>query len=261
VQTSPTVAASEELKRNRLLALLSRSERERLAPYCQAIEFWAGDTLYSEHDRLEFVYFPRSGLITSELTMADGREVALSAVGREGAICFAPEYSVSHLALKAVARLPGKAWRIPFSVWRDVVGHDPWRSLCTAYQALCLCETQQAAACHLLHDVESRLCRWLLHMHDRTAGNVILMTHAELSNLASIRRTMVTLFVGSLESAEIIANRRGAVEVSDRFALESAACECYGAMRRLHDAFDRRFADEPVDELPTAVAPLTDLSG
>jgi len=98
-------------------------------------------------------------------------------------------------------------------------------------------------------------------MHDRTAGDVIPMTHAELSNLASIRRTTVTLIVGSLESAGIIANRRGAVEVSDRFALESAACECYGAMRRLHDAFDRRFADEPVDELPTAVAPLTDLSG
>ena len=69
------------------------------------------------------------------------------------------------------------------------------------------------------------------------------------------------MIVGSLESAGIIANRRGAVEVSDRFALESAACECYGAMRRLHDAFDRRFADEPVDELPRAIAPLTDLSG
>src|SRR4051794_31005637 len=160
-------------------------------------------------------------MITNDLTMADGVEVALSPVGREGAICCAPEHHVSHPAVKAVARLPGKAWRLPFSVWRDLVARDPWRSLCIAYQALCLSETQQTAACHLLHDVESRLCRWLLHMHDRTVGDVIRMTHAELSNLASIRRTTVTLIVGSLESAGIIANRRRAVEVSDRFALEA----------------------------------------
>jgi hypothetical protein len=260
VQTNSTIAVSDELKRNRLLALLSRSEREHLVPYCQPLEFWAGDILRSEHDRLEFVYFPWSGLITNDLTMADGVAVALTAVGCEGAICCAPEHHVSHFALKAVARLPGKAWRVPFSIWRDLVARDPWRSLCTAYQALCLAETQQAAACHLLHDVESRLCRWLLHMHDRAAGDVIPMTHAELSSLASIRRTTVTLIVGSLESAGIIANRRGAIEVSDRFALESAACECYGAMRRLHDAFERWFAADAVDELPTAIAPLTDLS-
>jgi len=29
----------------------------------------------------------------------------------------------------------------------------------------------------------------------------------------------------------------------------------------LHDAFDRQFAADPVDDLPTAVSPVTDLSG
>ena len=237
---------SEDLKRNRLLACLSAGERQRLAEHGLRIELRGGQILHEE--LFHHAYFPTSGMISSEIMMPDGLPVPMIAAGREGGIGCAVEQPWNHVPVRSVVRLAGEAWRVPSSVWQNLTAQGQPRALREAYHDLCLAETQQTAACHLLHDVESRLCRWLLHIHDRMRGDVIPMTHAELADLASIRRTTVTLIVGSLEAADIIANRRGAIEVSDRFALEAAACECYSAIRQLHDAFDRRFAIEPASE-------------
>jgi len=71
------------------------------------------------------------------------------------------------------------------------------------------------------------------------------MTHADLASLAGTRRTTVTLSTGALHTAGIVDTRRGRVEVTDRFALEASACECYGAIRKRRMEFEQRFACEP----------------
>jgi hypothetical protein len=67
------------------------------------------------------------------------------------------------------------------------------------------------------------------------------MTHSEIAKLTTIRRTTITLISGGLEAAEIIQNRRGALEIVDRHALEAAACACYHAICRLRADFEQRF--------------------
>jgi CRP-like cAMP-binding protein len=207
----------------------------------ELISFHTGDVLRSEHCNAEYAYFPCSGMLSNDLTMPDGEAVSMTAIGNEGATCCSVDETCSHFPSKSVARLPGQAWRIPVTAWRELTAQGRARELHDGYIALCLAETQQAAACHLLHDIESRLCRWLLQAHDRADGDIIRMTHAEIGSLTSIRRTSVTLIIGALQSAGIVENQRGLVRVTDRFALEMASCECYGIVGRLRRAFEQRF--------------------
>ncbi|MCI0754987.1 helix-turn-helix domain-containing protein [Roseomonas vastitatis] len=61
------------------------------------------------------------------------------------------------------------------------------------------------------------------------------MTHEFLSMMLGIRRAGVTVAAGLLQKAGFIRYERGRVEVTDRPGLESAACECYGIVRRDQD--------------------------
>jgi len=91
---------------------------------------------------------------------------------------------------------------------------------------------QHVAACNALHAVETRMARWLLHIHDRIDGNKIPLTQEALSQLLGVQRTTVTLAVRKLRaSGAVRSDRRGVVEI-DRPRLEEATCECYEVMRR-----------------------------
>jgi hypothetical protein len=90
---------------------------------------------------------------------------------------------------------------------------------------------QHVAACNALHDVEARMARWLLHIHDRINGNAIPLTQEALSQLLGVRRTTATLVVQKFRaSGAVRSDRRGLIEI-DRTRLEEAACECYEVMR------------------------------
>jgi DNA-binding transcriptional MocR family regulator len=94
---------------------------------------------------------------------------------------------------------------------------------------------QHIAACNGLHPVEARLARWLLHLHDRTEGNILSLTQETLSQLLGVRRTTVTLEVAKLRAlGAISSDRRGLIEI-DRGRLEQVSCECYDVMRRQTD--------------------------
>jgi CRP-like cAMP-binding protein len=236
-------AMRADLSSNRLLALLTASDRERLATHLTPCRLEPGTILQREDTAIEHIYFPAAGVISSALLMPHGTEVVSALIGNEGAAYGEIEPARGRSFSRATVRLAGAAWRVPFAAWRQLIADGP-REVFAGYHAFRLFESQQNAACNLLHDVESRLCRWILHLHDRVARSLVPMTHAELAALTGIRRTTVTLIAGGLESAGIIDNRRGTIEVIDRFALEATACECYGAISARQAAFEQQFTDE-----------------
>jgi CRP-like cAMP-binding protein len=91
-------------------------------------------------------------------------------------------------------------------------------------------QVTQIAACNRLHEVNERLARWLLMSADRIASNSVPLTHELLAQMLGTRRSSVTVAVGMLQKAGLIAHSRGDVKIIDRQKLEEAACECYGIM-------------------------------
>lgn len=86
----------------------------------------------------------------------------------------------------------------------------------------------QSVVANLGHSVERRLARWLTMLDDRTAGDVLSVTHDQLAQLLNVRRATVTDLLHILEGEHLIRSTRGRVQVRDRAALEARAGQSYG---------------------------------
>jgi hypothetical protein len=86
----------------------------------------------------------------------------------------------------------------------------------------------QSAGCNALHPLAERCARWLLQTQDRVGRDTFLLTHEYLGYMLGVRRPGVTVALGVLQRAGLIAYHRGAITVEDRDGLALAACECYG---------------------------------
>ena len=66
---------------------------------------------------------------------------------------------------------------------------------------------------------------------DRTAKDVVELTHQFLATMVGVHRATVTEALGGLAAAGLVRNGRGRIDILDRAGLEAQACECYGAVR------------------------------
>jgi CRP-like cAMP-binding protein len=111
------------------------------------------------------------------------------------------------------------------------------QDLIVRYNDIQMAQVQQAVACNALHDVEARLCRWLLEARDLVGDDTLPLTQEFLAETLSVRRTTITLVAQMLQSAGYIHYRRGVLHIRDVAALEGAACQCYRVGRWLTDRF------------------------
>jgi CRP-like cAMP-binding protein len=96
-----------------------------------------------------------------------------------------------------------------------------------------LAQAQQSAACNAAHDVEERLCRWILRTRDVVGGDNLDLTQEFISQMLGIRRTSVTLAARHLQAIGLIKYRRGRIQILDADGLIEASCECYEAVKKL----------------------------
>jgi CRP-like cAMP-binding protein len=90
-----------------------------------------------------------------------------------------------------------------------------------------MAQTAQTVLCNRLHELEQRAARWLLQTLDRVDGKDVALTHEFLSIMLGVQRPTVTLAIGALQTAGLVRQGRGHIEVLDRAGLEAASCECY----------------------------------
>ncbi|WP_081851240.1 Crp/Fnr family transcriptional regulator [Bradyrhizobium sp. URHD0069] len=217
---------------NRLLAALPAADLGLLAPYLQHVLLKQDAVLVRSGDRNDKVYFPHSGAISFMLDMPNGQTVATSLIGHEGAVGMLSVLGPSRSPTTAVVRVAGIASQISASRFHAAFGQsDAIKYAVQTHTRALLMQLQHVTACNALHAVEARMARWLLHIHDRIAGNVVPLTQEALSELLGVRRTTVTLVVRKLRASGAVKSaRRGLVEI-DRPRLKETACECYEAMR------------------------------
>jgi len=220
---------------NRLLAALPSEDLALLAPHLQKVSLEQDAVVARSGDRRDHVYFPHSGAISFMLGLPNGETIATAVIGREGALgalsVLGGNPSLS--SVTAVVRVGGTASQISVERFQAAyMGSSAIRNVVQAHTRSILMQFQHIGACNGLHPVEARLARWLLHLHDRTEGNILSLTQETLSELLGVRRTTVTLEVAKLRALGAIrSDRRGLIEI-DRGRLKQASCECYDIMRR-----------------------------
>jgi CRP-like cAMP-binding protein len=105
-------------------------------------------------------------------------------------------------------------------------------SLLIRHEQAVYAQAQQSAACFATHQVESRLCRWLLRARDLSGSDALPFTQEYLGEMLGVRRTSVTVVAHTLQTAGFIRYARGKIQILDSDGLREGACECYETVQR-----------------------------
>ena len=217
---------------NRLLQMLAPDDQARLQPHLTDFAMQHGTTLHVPAQPIEHVYFPTVGMVSLLALMKSGDEIETAIVGNDGVVGASVGIDGAQAATLATVQIPGQALRLPVSNFLDQYRDSvTFRTVINRFQHLLFLNAQQSAACHALHNVEARFCRWLLQSQDLTQKDDIPLTHEFLSHMLGVQRTSVSLSAQTLQKAGLIRYSRGRIKILNRVGLEDAACECYATIR------------------------------
>ncbi len=229
--------------RNSILLSLSAQEAEEMIPKLEFVQLPLRFLLCETREPIRFAYFVNSGLGSVLSVMGDGKIVEVGLVGKEGFTGVPLLVGLRSSPTRIVMQIAGGGFRIPADALTAILPRCPQmeKRLLRYSQDLAMQGTQ-VAACNRLHSVEARLARWLLMSLDRIGGDVVPLTQEFLGHMLGTRRASVTVAAAALRKGGLIGYTRGRVTIKSRRALERAACECYGILKRQTKTWDREQA-------------------
>lgn len=228
------MASRHEESQNQLLAALPAAELAALRPHLKQVTLTHGAQLNDFGERLQYVYFPLSGMVSLLSVMSDGKAITTAVVGREGALGAQSGLGIVNALSRAIVEVEGIGLRVPAAQFHRIArDSEKLRDLLVRYREFCLVQTRQSVACNALHGAEERLARWLLHSSDIICNDTLPLTQEFLAQMLGVRRTTVTVLARTLLQAGVIDYRRGRIEIRNREQLKQFACECYRVLLRL----------------------------
>lgn len=223
--------------KNGILLELPDAEYQALCPYLNLVILPQQAGLYQPGEKLEFAYFPNSGLISQVVVTREGKTVEAGLVGSEGLLGIPGVLGLSRSFVRAVVQIAGDGLRLRVDALYNLLPSIPYFQLLASRQAMIQgMQAVQLAACNRLHRIEQRLARWLLMMQDRINGNLLFVTHDTLAAMLGTDRPSVSLAAGVLQRKGAIRYTRGVVNILSRERIEEGACECYEIMRQFSNA-------------------------
>jgi CRP-like cAMP-binding protein len=223
---------------NRILESLPAEEYERIVPHLEEIRMELGDILSHPDEKIEYVHFPKRGIISVCAVMRDGSQVEVGVVGSEGMCGLPVLFGTDSVPLQSMVQIPDGAVRMKAEAFKLEIAHCPQlrQSLMHYAQAFYI-QAAQSAACNRLHPLDGRLARWMLLCQDRMQTDLLPLTHEVMSIMLGVRRAGVSVAANELRKANLINYQRGLIRIVDRSGLEAVTCECYGVVRKAFDRF------------------------
>ena len=181
---------------------------------------------------LEHVYFPDSGVISIVAVYADGREIEMATVGREGCTGVQAIFGAKRSSVRLLVQIPGSATRMTRRVFTQACESMPaFRSLMYAYSEAFIEQVLVSVACNGAHNLQQRLARWILMMRDRCDEDTLQIGQDLLAQMLGVQRPTITNAIRELEGAGLIKRGRLEITILDRPGLMGASCECYRLVR------------------------------
>lgn len=228
-------------RQNHLLAALPALDFERLYSHLELVWMPFGKVLHESGDRLHYVYFPTTAIVSLLYVVENGGSAEVAVIGNDGMIGIALFMGGETMPNRAVVLSAGYAYRLNrlvFSREFNRIGgrrNGTLNHLLLRYTQALVTQMAQTAVCNRHHSVPQQLCRWLLLSIDRSPSNELMMTQELIANMLGVRREGITEAAGKLQAAGVIQYNRGRITILDRCSLEARACECYGVVRKEYE--------------------------
>ncbi len=217
---------------NDFLRSLSRGDFELLRPHLREVKLARAAVLFDLGGRIERLYFPHTGVISLVVALSSGDMIEAGMIGRDSVVGASAALDGATALTRAIVQMQGVASTIDVAAMLAAVAASKTLRM-KLYQSdqTLLIQAQQSAACNAKHQIEERLCRWLLRTRDLAESDKIELTQEFLSQMLGVRRTSVTLAARHLQAVGLIKYRRGLIEILDLDGLREASCECYEAVK------------------------------
>lgn len=218
---------------NRLLTLLPRKEYEQLLVNLERVQLAKGEVIYNPGDKVRYIYFPITTVISLISMTQDGNTIEVALVGDEGVVGVSSVLGATRTSYLATVQIAGDALRVKSDVLKEWIHHHhSLRELLLCYVHFLLTQVIQSAVCNHFHSATQRLCRWLLLTSDRAKTDNLPLTQELISQMLGTPRTSVTALAKELQDDGLISYSRGQITLLNRTGLEEVACECYQVVTR-----------------------------
>ncbi len=221
---------------NHLLATLPEMDYERLLPDLEFIPMPMGETLYEPGDKMNYVYFPTTCIVSLIYVSKSGATPEIAITGNDGLIGISLFLSGGSAPRRVMVHVAGNGYRIKADVViREFALGGNLQHLVLRYTQALITQMAMSAVCNRYHTLDQQLCRLFLLNLDRSHGNELSLTQELIANMLGVRRVRVTEAAQNLQADALIKYRRGHIEILDRAKLEKRVCECYAVVKREYD--------------------------
>ncbi len=218
---------------NDLLEALPSDELAGLRAYGTVVELAANSILHEAGTVLHDVHFPLDSLVSLLVVMANGAVVEAGFVGSEGAVGTISSEPGRTTLTRAIVITGGTALRVPFDQYARMMDRSKaFRDLIHQNNNRIAERAQRLAACNLSHQLEYRLCRWLLQVIDNSDDPNIVITQDNLAQMLGVNRARLNEALKNLHTLDAVAQtQRGVLTIIDANLILERACECYPVVR------------------------------
>ena len=218
----------QETVRNRLLKALAPDDFARLAPHLEAQPIKLREVLISPHEPISHACFIEDGLCSIISHTAEGR-IEIGTVGYEGFCGTALLLGTDRTPHASLVQGEGLVLRMPAAAFRAALAESAsLRGVLGRYVQSLIVQVGQTVYANTDLNIEGRLARWILMIHDRLQRDEMPLTHEFMALMLGVRRPGVTTAVHILEGAGMIRATRGRVRVLDRERLMEMSGDTYG---------------------------------
>jgi len=221
---------------NQLLNLLSPSDSKLLAPHLRPARFEQRHVLFDADQQIRHVYFPTDAVVSLVVSLSTGETVEAAMVGKDGVVGASAALDGKVSLSRGIIQLSGEIVVCDIDALKSTALQSPGLlSLLIRHEQTVYAQAQQSAACFATHQVEARLCRWLLRARDLSGSDDLPFTQEYLGQMLGVRRTSVTAVAQVLQEAGLIKYARGKIQIVNAKAMQKNTCECYGSVKLLYE--------------------------
>ncbi len=200
----------------------------KIRPLLKYTQLVKDDYLFQQDDRVDFVYFPETAVISEFQMLADGRTIEVAVTGPESAVGIASVWSTSPAVNCAQVCVGGSAYKIEADVLeRELTYSRPLQRWLHDQINNYIKQISQKVICNTHHAVEERFCTWLLMLQDRSKKSRFNLTQEYIAGVLGVYRPSVTCMAKALREKNAIDYVRGQVAITDRQKLKKISCACY----------------------------------
>ena len=186
-----------------------------------------GDVLQPPNARIDAVWFPLSGLVSTLRPLEGDSNVEVDASGAEGFLGLELVLGSRTTADTWIVQSPGRFARLDAQIFLDALERDPALNEAARRYFAAVREIRgQWVACNARHTIEQRLAKWLLATRDRV-GDEIQITQDIVAMMLGVRRASVVTVLGRFVDEGLVAHGYARVRVVDDKGLGRVACACY----------------------------------